>query len=136
MSQAEPPPLGLGQVNAYVTVAAPDAIAGPPLLFGGHFESYPETGRRRFFYNGFHDAKGVNVGKPSIEVGINGGEPVPVSSARVYVEGVAHDEPDWVQVEFNFTDEGLISEVWDGDERTGTSSETYEEMAGRLLGKS
>ena len=47
----------------------------------------------------------------------------------------AFDHPDGLDAEmvFNFTDEGLITDVWVMDVCEGTSSETYIEIGDRLV---
>lgn len=47
----------------------------------------------------------------------------------------AVDNPDGLDAEiaFNFTGEGLITDVWVDDVCQGTSSETYQEVGDRLV---
>lgn len=47
----------------------------------------------------------------------------------------AVDNPDGVDAEiaFNFTGEGLVTDVWVGNVCEGTSSETYQEIGDRLV---
>jgi hypothetical protein len=58
---------------------------------------------------------------------------------RVLIEGVEIDgEDNSGELVFNFTDEGLITDVWarenDDNDNLGTSSEMYSEIFSRLVG--
>lgn len=80
--------------------------------------------------------------KPPIEISLDGGQtydPAPEGFRVIYNDVMVNGEDEDGELQFNFTGEGMITDLWvsrEGrlDHNIGTDSEMIEDIQGRLIG--